>query len=324
MSWTPCYDCCTRSNGDTVNTSLIDVGLGCQRSYTWNRGQPCVPPGKVSAQQMYEEIFLLSSWDSITSVFWAIGNVLMPNWSVLRDEGRSQAARIPVGKRRSAAVTSPTVSPPTYGTHSHQFDPEAKSASILSCAPLFPRVPQKTQLWSSSSFWRASTEQKMSLLAYLFGIRLLWTWRLAAGGLPYSHRAALNWGGNCKPIEDRQERTGTLQASLACHVPTFAASRHSITLTLKWELAALFASTQLLAITKTAPLGSLTSVALSGLNSISLAYWKKSGRGDSNLLRFRKKCSSFYALIFILRKSSTKMSHLFRHHFLIASHCTRR
>lgn len=98
-------------------------------------------------------------------------------------------------------------------------------------------------------------------------------------------------------MEAKQEKAGTLQGSLVCHMHTFAASRHSITLTLKWEVAALFISTQLLAITKTAPLGSFTSVALRGLNSINLAYWKTSDRGDNHLLGFGKTRSSFYAFI---------------------------
>lgn len=85
-----------------------------------------------------------------------------------------------------------------------------------------------------------------------------------------------------KVTETKRTRTRKclLQISLLSHVHTFAANRHSITLILKWEVAALFISTQLLAITNTAPLGSLTSVALKGLNSINLAYWKKNGRGD--------------------------------------------
>lgn len=59
---------------------------------------------------------------------------------------------------------------------------------------------------------------------------------------------------------------------------TLVARRHSITLILKWEVAALFISTQLFAITKAALPGSLTSVALRGLNSISLACRKKNER----------------------------------------------
>lgn len=96
----------------------------------------------------------------------------------------------------------------------------------------------------------------MSLLVYLFGTRLLWTQRV---------------GETTRQQSYKQERTGTRQGLQVCHGHTFAASRHSITLTLKWEVAALFISTQLLAITKTAPLGSFTSVALRGLNSINLA-----------------------------------------------------
>jgi hypothetical protein len=114
-----------------------------------------------------------------------------------------------------------------------------------------------------------------------------------------------------------------LQVPLVCHIRTFAASRHSITLTLKCEVAALFISMQLLAITKTAPLGSFTLVALRGLNSINLAYWKKSNRGNNNLLGFRK---TFKLLCthFILRKPSLKTLYLLKHCLLIARHYTRR
>lgn len=105
--------------------------------------------------------------------------------------------------------------------------------------------------------------------------------------------------GRCSEVEETTNprgqagKTGTSRAPLACPSRTFAASRHSITLTLNWEVAALFISTQLLAITKTAPLGSLTSVALRGLNSISLAYWKKSSRGKQSFIRVQKNISAF-------------------------------
>lgn len=64
---------------------------------------------------------------------------------------------------------------------------------------------------------------------------------------------------------------------------TFVARRHSITLILKCEVAALFISTQLFAITKTAPPGSFTSVAFRGLNSISFAYGEEEQRAISRV-----------------------------------------
>ena len=52
---------------------------------------------------------------------------------------------------------------------------------------------------------------------------------------------------------------------------TWAASLHSTTLVLKWEVAALLCSARLLLTTKAAPTGRWMSVVRSGLNSISLA-----------------------------------------------------
>lgn len=54
------------------------------------------PSWYVFPQQTYEEIFLLSSqgYHHICTL-WAIDNVLMQKWSVLWDEGRSKATKIP-------------------------------------------------------------------------------------------------------------------------------------------------------------------------------------------------------------------------------------
>lgn len=56
---------------------------------------------------------------------------------------------------------------------------------------------------------------------------------------------------------------------------TFVAMRHSTTRMLKWEEAALFISTQQFEITNTAPVGSFTSLARRGWNSISFAWDKQ-------------------------------------------------
>lgn len=63
MSWTPCYACCTLPSGD-----LINLGLDCQRLYTCNRGQSCLPPGMYFPSRRMKKSSYWAHKVTITSV----------------------------------------------------------------------------------------------------------------------------------------------------------------------------------------------------------------------------------------------------------------
>lgn len=201
-----------------------------------------------------------------------------------------------MGKIRSAVAISPTVFLHLWNKHTNLI--------LKKCLLLSQLVLHKQPLSSLPH----SHPRRRSWGDLVQVLKSEWRAEDVSVGLPVWNPIALDpkCGGNYTPTEDKQETTGTWQGLLVCHIHTFAASRHSITLRLKWEVAALFISTQLLAITKTAPLGSFTSVALRGLNSINLACGKKSDRGDNNYSGSGSgRAFKLVCIYFILRKSST-------------------